>query len=109
MWDNLISHISHLKNMKLEILTPDKKVYEGEIRSVTVPGTMGSFEVLKDHAPIISTLEDGKVIIRKDNSSDETIYIKGGVIEVLNNSIMVLAEGIQDSWSLNIIESPSDH
>ena len=58
---------------------------------------MGSFEVLKDHAPIISTLEDGKVIIRKDNSSDETIYIKGGVIEVLNNSIMVLAEGIQDS------------
>ena len=83
--------------MKLEILTPDKKVYEGEIRSVTVPGTMGSFEVLKDHAPIISTLEDGKVIIRKDNSSDKTIYIKGGVIEVLNNSIMVLAEGIQDS------------
>jgi F-type H+-transporting ATPase subunit epsilon len=83
--------------MKLEILTPDKKVYEGEIRSVTVPGTMGSFEVLKDHAPIISTLEDGQVIIRKDNTSDETIHIKGGVIEVLNNSIMVLAEGIQDS------------
>jgi F-type H+-transporting ATPase subunit epsilon len=83
--------------MKLEILTPDKKVYEGEIRSLTVPGTMGSFEVLKDHAPIISTLEDGKVIIRKDNTSDETIHIKGGVIEVLNNSIMVLAEGIQDS------------
>ena len=83
--------------MKLEILTPDKKVYEGEIRSVTVPGTMGSFEVLKDHAPIISTLEDGKVIIRKDNSPVETISIKGGVIEVLNNSIMVLAEGIQNS------------
>jgi F-type H+-transporting ATPase subunit epsilon len=83
--------------MKLEILTPDKKVYEGEVRSVTVPGTMGSFEVLKDHAPIISTLEDGKVIIRKDNSPEETIYIKGGVIEVLNNSIMVLAEGIQNS------------
>jgi F-type H+-transporting ATPase subunit epsilon len=83
--------------MLLEILTPDKKVYEGEIRSVTVPGTMGSFEVLKDHAPIISTLEDGKVIIRKDNSPVETISIKGGVIEVLNNSIMVLAEGIQDS------------
>ncbi len=82
--------------MKLEILTPDKKVYEGEVRSVTVPGTMGSFEVLKDHAPIISTLEVGKVIIRKDNS-EETIYIKGGVIEVLNNSIMVLAEGTINS------------
>jgi F-type H+-transporting ATPase subunit epsilon len=82
--------------MKLEILTPDKKVFEGEVRSVTVPGTMGSFEVLKDHAPIISTLEDGKVIIRKENS-EEIIYIKGGVIEVLNNSIMVLAEGTRNS------------
>ena len=58
---------------------------------------MGSCEVLKDHARIISTLEDGKVLSRKDNSSGETIFIKGGVIEVLNNSIMVLAEGIQDS------------
>ena len=82
--------------MKLEILTPDKKVFEGEVRSVTVPGTMGSFEVLKDHAPIISTLEDGKVIIRQDNT-EETIFIKGGVIEVLNNNIMVLAEGTQNS------------
>ena len=80
--------------MKLEILTPDKKIYEGEIRSVTVPGSMGSFEVLKDHAPIISTLDDGKVIIRS-GSSEEIIYIKGGVIEVLNNEIMLLAEGAE--------------
>jgi len=91
------THYTIRTKMKLEILTPDKKVYEGEVRSVTVPGTMGSFEVLKDHAPIISTLEDGKVIIRKDNTTEETIFIKGGVIEVLNNSIMVLAEGIQNS------------
>lgn len=53
---------------------------------------MGSFEVLKDHAPIISTLEDGKVIIRTDKA-EETVFIRGGVIEVLNNNIMVLAEG----------------
>ncbi len=81
--------------MKLEILTPDSKIFEGEVRSVTVPGTMGSFEVLNDHAPIISTLEDGKVIIRTDKE-EETIFIKGGVIEVLNNHIMVLAEGTQN-------------
>ena len=81
--------------MKLEILTPDTKIFEGEVRSVTVPGTMGSFEVLNDHAPIISTLEDGKVIIRTDKE-EETIFIKGGVIEVLNNHIMVLAEGTQN-------------
>ena len=82
--------------MKLEIRTPDKKVFEGEVRSVTVPGTMGSFEVLKDHAPVISTLEDGKVIIRTDKD-EETIFIKGGVVEVLNNTIMVLAEGTQNT------------
>ncbi|HEX3934414.1 MAG TPA: F0F1 ATP synthase subunit epsilon, partial [Puia sp.] len=50
--------------MILEILTPDKKVYEGEVTSVTLPGTMGSFEILNQHAPIISTLEDGKVVVR---------------------------------------------
>ena len=88
--------ILNTQNMKLEILTPDKKVFEGEVRSVTVPGTMGSFEVLKDHAPVISTLEDGKVIIRTDKD-EETIFIKGGVIEVLDNNIMVLAEGTQNS------------
>ena len=50
--------------MNLEILTPDKKIFEGEVRSVTVPGTMGSFEILNNHAPIISTLDDGKLIVR---------------------------------------------
>jgi F-type H+-transporting ATPase subunit epsilon len=79
--------------MTLEILTPDKKVFEGEVTSVTVPGTMGSFQILKDHAPIISTLEDGPVIIR--NKTDEQIFIiKGGVVEVLKNKIVVLAEGV---------------
>ncbi len=79
--------------MTLEILTPDKKVFEGEVTAVTVPGTMGSFQILKDHAPIISTLEDGPVIIR--NKTDEQILnIKGGVVEVLKNKIVVLAEGV---------------
>jgi F-type H+-transporting ATPase subunit epsilon len=79
--------------MTLEILTPDKKVYEGEVTSVTVPGTMGSFQILRDHAPIISTLEDGPVII-KNNKSEEIFNIKGGVVEVLKNKIIVLAEGV---------------
>jgi F-type H+-transporting ATPase subunit epsilon len=79
--------------MNLEILTPDKKVFEGEVRSVTVPGAMGSFEILNNHAPIISTLDDGKLIVR--TSGKEDVYlIKGGVVEVLNNKVMVLAEGI---------------
>ncbi|KIO75242.1 ATP synthase subunit epsilon [Pedobacter lusitanus] len=79
--------------MTLEILTPDKKVYEGEVTAVTVPGTMGSFQILKDHAPIISTLEDGPVII-KCKTEEQTFMIKGGVVEVLKNKIIVLAEGV---------------
>ncbi|WP_367864288.1 ATP synthase F1 subunit epsilon [Pedobacter sp. WC2423] len=79
--------------MTLEILTPDKKVFEGEVTAVTVPGTMGSFQILRDHAPIISTLEDGPVIIK--SKADEQIFIiKGGVVEVLKNKIIVLAEGV---------------
>jgi len=81
--------------MILEILTPDKKVFEGEVASVTVPGTLGSFEILNNHAPIISTLEDGKLIVRTGASTKQEVYlIHGGVVEVLDNKVMVLAEGI---------------
>ena len=79
--------------MTLEILTPDKKVFEGEITSVTVPGTQGSFEILNNHAPIISTLEDGKLTVRS-NGKQDVFYIKGGVVEMSNNKVIVLAEGI---------------
>lgn len=93
---NLISHVSYLtsiKRMTLEILTPDKKVFEGEVTAVTVPGTLGSFQILRDHAPIISTLEDGPVIVKE--AKGENIYnIKGGVVEVLDNKIIVLAEAV---------------
>jgi len=80
--------------MTLEILTPDKKVFEGEAVSVTLPGTLGFLEILNNHAPIISTLNDGKLTI-KGSSKEETIFfIKGGVVEVLDNKVTVLAEGI---------------
>ena len=79
--------------MNLEILTPDKKVYEGEANSVTLPGTMGSFEILNHHAPIISTLQDGKLIVR-GNGKEEVFFIHGGVVEASNNKVVVLAEGI---------------
>jgi len=79
--------------MTLEILTPDKKVFEGEVSAVTVPGVLGSFQILKDHAPIISTLEDGPVIV-KSKTGEDTFIIKGGVVEVIKNKIVVLAEGV---------------
>ncbi len=79
--------------MILEILTPDKKIFEGEVTSVTVPGKQGSFEILNNHAPIISTLDDGKVTVR--NLKNEQFFtILGGVVEVINNKIILLAEGV---------------
>ena len=80
--------------MTLEILTPDKKVFEGEATSVSLPGTLGSFEILNHHAPIISTLQDGKLTVR-GAGKEEVFFIKGGVVEAANNVVTVLAEGIE--------------
>ena len=81
--------------MKIEIITPDKKVFEGEIRSVRVPGKKGSFQVLKDHAPIVSTLENGTVIMVDHDGNETTYEINGGVIEVKANKIILLADSVR--------------
>ncbi len=79
--------------MLLEILTPDKKVFEGQVDSATFPGSKGSFQVLNNHAPLISTLDKGKVMYKGKNVEDELI-IGGGVVEVLHNKVVLLAESI---------------
>jgi F-type H+-transporting ATPase subunit epsilon len=81
--------------MYLEIITPDKRVFEGEVSSAQFPGTQGSFEVLNNHAPLISTLENGRIRV---TSAAGNLYfnVDGGVVEVLKNKIIVLAEGITE-------------
>jgi F-type H+-transporting ATPase subunit epsilon len=78
--------------VKIEIITPEKTVYEGNIRSLKVPGKKGAFQVLKDHAAIVSTLIEGKVTVTDMNDSDSVFEIKGGVVEVRHNTIILLAE-----------------
>ncbi|MEZ4996202.1 MAG: ATP synthase F1 subunit epsilon [Bacteroidales bacterium] len=80
--------------MKIEIITPDRNIYSGEIRSVRVPGRKGSFQVLKDHAPIISTLDAGPVIMADDQGAEVQFEITGGVIEVRRNRIILLADSV---------------
>jgi F-type H+-transporting ATPase subunit epsilon len=80
--------------MYLEIVTPDKKVYEGEISLIKLPGSLGSFEILKNHAPIISTLEQGAIKIIAINGEVNFFNIGGGVVECSKNKIIVLAEPI---------------
>jgi F-type H+-transporting ATPase subunit epsilon len=81
--------------MKIEIITPDKKVYEGDVKSARVPGKKGSFQVLKDHAPIVSTLENGPVILVSQEGIESIYEISGGVIEVKANKIILLADSVR--------------
>lgn len=78
--------------MILEIITPDKKLYSGDVDAVKLPGADGSFGVLKNHAPIIATLQKGIVKITDTKKQVSSVEINGGVVEVLNNKIIVLAE-----------------
>ena len=75
--------------MFVEIITPDRKVFAGEASVVTLPGVDGSFQILNDHAALVSTLEKGALAADK-----EVFQIEGGVVEVLNNRVLVLAEGV---------------
>ncbi len=77
--------------MNLEIITPDSVIFKGETNMVQLPGIDGSFEILNNHAPIISALKKG--IIKIGTIGKENFYeINGGVIEVLENKVLVLAE-----------------
>jgi F-type H+-transporting ATPase subunit epsilon len=78
--------------MYLEIVTPEKKVYSGDIKLIQVPGSKGQFEVLRNHASIISTLAEGKIKIISPEGDKTYFDIQGGVIEVKNNKVIVLAE-----------------
>ena len=78
--------------MLLEIIAPDSKLYSGEVDLVQVPGSKGSFEILRNHAPIISTLDQGRIRIVAPGGSESFFEIDGGVIEAKNNKIIVLAE-----------------
>ena len=78
--------------MHLEIITPEKKIYSGEVNLVNLPGSDGSFGILENHAPIISTLKKGIIKITELNQTEKTFEVKGGVIEMSKNNIIVLAE-----------------
>jgi F-type H+-transporting ATPase subunit epsilon len=80
--------------MTLEILTPEKKFFSGDAESVLLPGADGKFEILKDHAPLISSLKEGEIRIRQ-NGKDTSVKIKSGFVEVLNNKINVMVEGAE--------------
>lgn len=78
--------------MLLEMITPDKSLFTGEVDLIQLPGIDGSFEILENHAPLIAFLKKGKVKIIDPNKNKYFIEINGGVIEVKKNKVIVLAE-----------------
>ena len=76
--------------MFLEIVTPEKTLYSNEIKYVLIPGSKGQFGVLKNHAPLISTLEKGQVKVIEENDTEKFFDINGGVVEILKNNIIIL-------------------
>jgi F-type H+-transporting ATPase subunit epsilon len=81
--------------MYLEILTPEKKVFEGDVTLATFPGADGSFQIMDNHAPLISLLKEG-LVEYKSKEANKNLTITGGVVEVLNNKAILLADGIKE-------------
>ena len=83
--------------MNLEILTPEKKLFSGEVYGVQLPGVTGLFEVLEKHAPLVSALKAGRVKVLKDRNNHVSFFhIESGFVEVLNNKVTVLVEGASE-------------
>ncbi|HKP31773.1 MAG TPA: ATP synthase F1 subunit epsilon [Chitinophagaceae bacterium] len=80
--------------MNLEILTPEKKLFSGDVYGVQLPGVDGSFEVLEKHAPLVGALKSGKLKVLKDKNNHFAFFnIQSGFVEVINNKVTVLVEG----------------
>ncbi len=78
--------------MKVQILTPEQNVFDGNAESVQFPGVDGSFEILNNHAPLISALIEGQIKLTSGKDT-KRFLIKSGFVEVLNNNVVVLIEG----------------
>ncbi len=79
--------------MFLEILTPEHKVFEGDVTIATFPGADGSFQIMDNHAPLISLLKEG-LVEYKSKDLKNSLKITGGVVEVMQNKVVLLADGI---------------
>jgi len=91
-----------MKELNVEIITPSKSAFSGKVKSISLPGTLGNFQVLFNHAPLLSTFEIGKIKI-VDLDDKETEYAtSGGTVEVLSNKILVLADSFESKEEIDI-------
>lgn len=91
-----------MKEIFVEIITPSKSAYKGQVMSITVPGTMGNFQVLFNHAPILSSLEIGKIQIEDATGQHIEFATSGGTVEVRNNKVLILADSVESAEEIDL-------
>lgn len=96
-----------MKELNLEIITPSKQAFSGKVKSLTVPGTAGSFQVLFNHAPLLSTFEIGKVKLEDLESKETEFATSGGTVEVTENKILILADSLETKEEINVERAKS--
>jgi F-type H+-transporting ATPase subunit epsilon len=82
--------------MNLLVLSPDREIFSGAVKSLAVPGASGIFQMLENHAPIVSALTKGQVQVVKANGEKMTFTIEGGFVEMLNNEVSLLVSGVSE-------------
>lgn len=87
--------INYFMSMFLEIISPDELIYEGNVKRVRLPGSKGLFEILKNHAPIISTMEKGVIRVIDEEDKITSFKVEGGIVENKNNKIIILVESVK--------------
>ncbi|MBN1302357.1 MAG: ATP synthase F1 subunit epsilon [Melioribacteraceae bacterium] len=91
-----------MKTLNIDVITPSKVVYSSQANSVTIPGSAGSFQVLYNHAPILSTFETGIVKIEENNGTVYRFATGGGTVEVLKNKVLLLAESFERPEEIDV-------
>jgi len=90
-----------MKEFNLELVTPVKPLFKGEVTSVVFPGIKGEFQVLYNHAPLISSLVPGRIIIRQNNT-DQFYVTSGGTVEILDNKVIALLDTVEKADEIDI-------
>ena len=96
-----------VKTFKLEIITPRKVVFTGDVTSFTAPGTVGYFQVLYDHAPFISALAIGKVKLQDSNDKEIQYSTSGGFVEIKDNKVVMLTDSIESAAEIDVKRAES--
>ena len=88
--------------IQIDIVTPQRIIYSGVAESISVPGTKGPFQVLHNHAPIVSSLDIGAIKILNEDQTETLFATDGGFVEVLKNKVSVIVENAEEASTINV-------